>query len=143
MKRYVPQRPQDEQELSLAKSRMRVAAVQAGPSALVRRHPWSAVIGTAAGTFALTAVVKLFMTGTSSDDESAGDERNGHATRKNGSDAPRGSALRTVLRSAMSLGLPLIQSQLTKHFLNRTHEQHQQQSYAGASGVQERADAVG
>ncbi len=142
MKRYVPQRPQDEQELSLAKSRMRVAAVQAGPSALIRKHPWSAVIGTAAGTFALTAVVKLFMTGSSSDDEPAPDGRDGHATKKNASHTHSGSVVWTVLRSAMSLGLPFIQSQLTKHFLNRTHEQHQE-SYAGASGVQESADAVG
>jgi hypothetical protein len=138
MKRYVPQQPQNKPDVSVAKARLRVAAVQAAPSAFIRRHPLSTVIGTAAGTFALTAIAKLFVGHSSPSDDTETAESSPRSKSSSGR-----SFVSPVLRSALSMGLPIIQSQLTKHFLNRTHEEHQQRSSAEAPGAQEPVHAVG
>lgn len=55
--RYVPERQSDVNDLDLAKARLRVAAIQAAPTELIRRHPWSSVLGTFAAAVAISGLM--------------------------------------------------------------------------------------
>ena len=111
-------------------------AVQAGPSEFIRRHPFSTVIGTAAATFSLTAIAKLFMGGSSK----KSDAPDSGSARKSARNSRGSSVSGTVLRSILHMGLPIIQSQLTTHFAKKHAEQQPQ--YAGAPDARESAHAV-
>ncbi|HEY0007593.1 MAG TPA: hypothetical protein VGB55_02620 [Tepidisphaeraceae bacterium] len=49
--------PLQRNDILTAKDRLRFAAREAAPSKAIRAHPWAAVIGTAASTFTITAII--------------------------------------------------------------------------------------
>lgn len=108
-----PESPDD--ELQQAKTRLRQAAQEAGPSALVRRHPWSCLLGTVTGAFALTAIVKLFA-------ERPVVARSNGFSPSASSRRSRTSVSGPLLQSLLHMGLPIIQSQFIR-LLNQRHRE--------------------
>lgn len=124
-------------ELHHAKMRLRQAAQDAGPSALVRRHPWSSMIGTMTGAFALTTIVKLFA------------KRPIHV-RSNGfvssssSKPGKSSTYGPLLQSLLHMGLPIIQSQFIRLLNQRRQESDSIRTERCEEGMrQDRTNAMG
>ncbi|GIW75984.1 MAG: hypothetical protein KatS3mg104_1047 [Phycisphaerae bacterium] len=101
-------------ELQRAKARLIQTAREVGPSALVRRHPWSVMIGTVTGAFALTAIVKLL----------AKRPTRGRSDRFVSAASSRrsGSFTGPLMQSLLHMGLPIIQSQFTRLLNQRRND---------------------
>lgn len=93
-------------ELQCAKARLIQTAQEVGPSALVRRHPWSSMIGAVTGAFAFTAIIKLL----------AKHPPRGRSDRfvSTASSRQSGSFTGPLLQSLLHMGLPIIQSQFIR-----------------------------
>ncbi len=137
MDRYLPSTPRKEHDVELAKSRLRVAAVQAGPAEMVRNHPWASVIGTFAGALALAGLFG-----------GRGPSRAPDGTKRRsqgGLRLPPG-----LVQWAMSMGIQFIQTQLNKRAAEKGVEAaddhadtaRRQQDEAGTAS-EEHSNAVG
>lgn len=110
MKRYVPQQtPDPSHDLERAKARFLIASVQSGPSAMVRRHPWSSTIGTFAGTFAITGIIASLVPSHSSDNENSNTDQQAASKPGKKSMIPAG-----MMRWLGTIGMQLVQAYITK-----------------------------
>jgi hypothetical protein len=109
MQRYAPQTPprDADADLELAKSRLRVAAVQAGPAEFIRRHPLSTFVGTLSGAFALAAM----LAGRKTVQHERGCDKQ---KLEGGFKLPAG-----ITQWAMGLGMQMLQTQLNKRAMEK------------------------
>ncbi len=129
MKRF--NAPQPEQvDLNVAKARLRVAAIQAAPSAMIQRHPWGSVIGACASAFAVAGLLGLAHRGEPKSTSSADQPKR----KSSGLRFPAG-----MMQWAITLGMQLVQAHLTK----KAAEQTQQAASQQTAPTEEPTHAVG
>ncbi len=107
MDRYTPQTPPSGQDLAIAKSRLRVAAIQASPAEIVRHHPWASVIGTFSSSMALAALI--------GGKRSAKSSANKKPAQSGGMQFPRG-----LVPWAINLGVQLVQAHMTRQAVEKS-----------------------
>ena len=130
MLRLSPDKQNQEDELEIGKARFKVAALQAAPTALasefVRQHPWPTVLGTAALSLALGALVggrrKVYV--------AAGDH-NGHGKAVySAPPPPKASWIGPII----TMGSNLLQAYITKQ-MSDAHEATATQATAQAAAM--------
>ena len=130
MLRLSPDKQSQEDELEIGKARFKVAALQASPTDLtsefVRQHPWPTVLGTAALSLALGALVggrrKVYV---------AADGTNGHAKAVHAAPPqPKASWMGPLI----TMGSNLLQAYITKQ-MSDAHEATATQATAQAAAM--------
>jgi hypothetical protein len=124
MLRLSPSKESQADELALGKARFKVAAIQAAPTDLIRRHPWSSVLGTAAaGLAAGILLTPRPVQHVHVDGPDAAPGKNGNGYKPAPPPAPKVSWLAPLVSMASNL----IQAYLTKQI-------HDSQSAAAPPG---------
>lgn len=122
--RYVPEPHSDVNDLDLAKARLRVAAIQAAPTELIRRHPWSSMLGTFAAAVAIAGVV-----GGRSRKVVHTDGKHDNARSSGGFALPAG-----FLQGVTNLAIQLTQAYVTKHAVKKGAEADDEAERRAAQG---------
>ncbi|HEX8340031.1 MAG TPA: hypothetical protein VF624_03905 [Tepidisphaeraceae bacterium] len=113
MLRLSPKKQEPEDELELGKARFKIAAIQAAPSDIIRRHPFSSLLGTTAIAVAIGALA--------AGSRSRRAAPTGHANGQTNTAAPPPVQKANWIGPVLSMASNLVQAYVTKQMTD-SHE---------------------